>query len=185
MDVINREYIAECPIVTLHPHPQNYNCGDLDSIQESVQVNGFYGAVIVHDHPEIAGEYEILAGEHRWRTALEEGAQTVPVIVVDADPVAGARILLGDNETAKRSTYDVAALSDLLNSLESLEGTGFDLQQLSDFEDERDANEPPEEEPEPPEIQYAVVITVRDESEQQELYERFKIEGLQVRVATV
>lgn len=189
MLTINKAYL-EVPVDDLEPHPSNFNRGDLASIGESVDVNGFYGAMIVRVHPEYhasAGKYQILAGEHRWKTAKDRGAETVPCIVVDADDdVHAARILVGDNETAKRSSYDPAMLTETLAFIGSLEGTGFDLAALGDFEQERQAAEPVDEgDGQEFAREYGVVVIVEDEAAQRELYEELRERGLSVRVASI
>lgn len=187
LDIRNREY-REIPANLLHPHPFNPNRGDMDAIGESVDVNGFYGAVLVREHPELDGEFEILAGEHRWRTAVDRGgdpATPVPCIVADYDDVGAARVLLADNETAKRSTYDPDTLTHVLQTLGSAEGTGFTLADLADYEDERAAKERAAT-PEPEfEREYGVVVYCEDEPHQQEIYEKLRAEGLRVRVASI
>lgn len=195
MKNINQGY-RDIPVRHLIPHPHNPNRGDLDAIGESVDVNGFYGAVTVRDHPSEENRYEILAGEHRWRTAIDRGAATVPCIIVEADDVAAARILLADNETAKRSTYDPDAITQVLRELGSVEGTGFDLAGLAEFEDERAARADeaaaeaglPEGDDVPFEHfvrEYGVVVYCDDEPHQQRVYEELRAAGHRVRVASI
>lgn len=189
MQILNEDY-ALIGVERLHPHPQNANQGNLGVIAESVEVNGFYGAVTVRRHPELGdGQYQILAGEHRWRTAVNSGSNVVPCIIVAAeDDVHAARIMLVDNESAKRSTYDAAKLTDVLQSIGSVEGTGFDLAGLEGFERERAASEPPpEDEGSEGDFvrEYGVVVVVESEKEQRELYDEFRQRGLSVRVASI
>lgn len=183
MKILNRDYRL-IPVDRLIPHPANFNRGDLDIISESVQFNGFFGAVTVRNHPTEFASWEILAGEHRWRAAVAEGAPEVPCIIVDADDhVLAARILAVDNESAKRSSYDPVKLTDLLGFIGSTEGTAFDLAALEDFEEERAAAEPVE--PEKHEPEYGVIVVCDDEAQQRELYDELKARGLQTRVATI
>lgn len=182
MKTLNKGY-GDFNVDLLIPHEQNPNRGDLDVIDESIEVNGFYGAVILRDHPTQAGKYQILVGEHRWRVATAKGATAIPGILVEADDVEAARIMLVDNEAAKRSTYDVDRLTQVLASLKTLDGTGFDLAALDEFEAEREANEPADEPPAAPE--YGVVIVVEDEQQQKELCEELQERGLNARMATI
>lgn len=194
MRTINERYELVAPGL-LHPHPHNPNIGDQAAIADSVEVNGFYGAVTVRDHPGIAGEYEILAGEHRWRTAIDQGATEIPVIVVSADDVTAARVLLADNETARRGRYDGEKLSLVLDELGDIAGTGFDLSDLSDFEDERAATARAAEEglatddggDEEPEFvrEFGIVILVDSEAEQEALYNELLPRGFRMRVASI
>lgn len=188
LDIRNREY-REIPARLLRPHPHNPNRGDKEAIAESIEVNGFYGAVLVRVHPENEGEFEILAGEHRMTTAVEAAGGDlevgIPCIVADYDDVGAARVLLADNETAKRSTYDADELTHVLHTLGSVEGTGFTLAELADFEDERQRNAK-DDDPEPEFArEYGVVVYCEDEPHQQEVYEKLRAEGLRVRVASI
>ena len=49
------------PLDAVKPHPRNPRRGDLDAIKASVDVNGFYGAVVANKRTGY-----ILAGNHRW-----------------------------------------------------------------------------------------------------------------------
>lgn len=139
-EIINDRYEL-IEVERLVPHPQNPNQGDLEVIDESIEVNGFYGAVTVRPHPTEFDRFEILAGEHRWRSVAARGGSHVPCIVVIADDVTAARVMLVDNEAARHATYDGQKLTDLLDSLGSIEGTGFQLADLADFEEERQIQE--------------------------------------------
>lgn len=188
LNIVDQEYRL-IPARLLRPHPHNPNRGDKEAIAESIEVNGFYGAVLVRAHPTNEGEFEILAGEHRMTEAVAaaEGDLEVgiPCIVASYDDIGAARVLLADNETAKRSTYDADELTRVLHSLGSLEGTGFTLAELSDFEDERQRNEPSPSDESGFVREYGVVVYCDDEPHQQEIYEKLRAEGLRVRVASI
>lgn len=106
----------------LIPHPRNPRRGDVDVIQSSIDVNGFYGAIIVQRSTRY-----VLAGNHRLQAAIRSGASTVPVIEVDCDDDAALRILLADNRTTDVSVYNEQLLGEILSELrgDSLDGTGF------------------------------------------------------------
>jgi ParB-like nuclease domain len=196
---------AEVDIDLLDPHPLNPNRGDGAAIAESIATNSFYGAVTVRRSPGAEGRYQILAGEHRWRELTKQGALTVPVIVQhDCNDVRAARIMLADNETARRATREPDAVARVLASLESLIGTGFDLESLALLEASRVAMaeeaaaangagaeplNPDDLDDEPPAqtfvSEYAVVVMCADEAEQKALYERFTDEGLRVRIVAI
>jgi len=120
MQIINQDYELVA-VDALKPHPRNPRKGDTAAIAESIQANGFYGAVVVQRSTGY-----ILAGNHRLKAAIEKGATEVPVIWVDADDEQALRILLADNRTNDLAGYDEAALAEILKGLDSLEGTGYD-----------------------------------------------------------
>ena len=113
----------------IKPHERNVNQGDLGAIVQSVEANGFYGAVIVQQSTG-----KILAGNYRWRAAVSQGLKFVPVIWVDVDDAAALRIMLADNRTTRLGMDDSAALAALLQEIQSdagsLSGTGFDAEDL-------------------------------------------------------
>lgn len=113
----------------LRPHPKNPRRGNVESIAESVSVNGFYGAVVAQRSTGY-----ILAGNHRWKAASSAGMSSIPVIWLDCDDDAAHRILLVDNRTNDVAGYDNTALAEVLSQLAltdaALAGTGYDADDL-------------------------------------------------------
>ena len=104
-------------------HPRNPRKGNTEVIKESIEANGFYGAVIVQ-----RSTGQILAGNHRWKAAKLAGEAKVPVAWVDVDDDHAARILLADNKTNDLAGYNEEVLTALLTELNEsvgLEGTGY------------------------------------------------------------
>lgn len=107
----------------LQSHPRNPRKGNVDVIAESIKVNGFYGVILTQ-----ASTGYILAGNHRWKAAKQLGMTHVPVMALDVDDDAALKILLADNRTADKSTYDNDELASLLKDVLSssdLSGTGW------------------------------------------------------------
>lgn len=50
---------------------------------ESVREKGILQPILVRPHPDKAGDYEIIAGERRWRAAQAASLHVVPVIIRD------------------------------------------------------------------------------------------------------
>lgn len=120
---INESY-ESVGIDALKPHPKNPRQGDVGAIHHSIEVNGFYGAVVAQKTTGF-----ILAGNHRWKAAREAGMTTVPVIWVDVDDDQALKILLADNRTNDLAAYNNEALAEILAGLANsvgLEGTGYD-----------------------------------------------------------
>lgn len=124
--------VQHVPIERVRAHPANPREGDVGAIWESIQENGFFGALVVQESSGC-----ILAGNHRWMAAKEAGMQEVPVIYVDVDDERAMRILLADNRTNDVASYDGETLADLLEHLEStddgLAGTGYDGDALDEL----------------------------------------------------
>lgn len=128
MREVDQEFEAAVPLGRLSLFPGNPNEGDLDVIAESVDELGFYGAVIAQKSTG-----KILAGNHRFMTAADAGAETLPVIWADVTDEDAAKILAVDNGSNRRGTVNRSALLALLQPMESLRGTSYtadDLMQL-------------------------------------------------------
>lgn len=101
----------------------------MHSIRSSIEVNGFYGAVLAQKSTRY-----ILAGNHRFEAALAAGMTKIPVIWADVDDERALRILLADNRTTRLGRDDDEALAALLSELDGtepgLDGTGFDGEDL-------------------------------------------------------
>ena len=156
MQIINQttETVA---IDAVRPHPSNPRQGDIGAIHQSIDANGFYGAVIAQ---KATGH--ILAGNHRWQAARQAGATEVPVTWVDVDDDHALRILLADNRTNDLASYDDSALADVLKELQestgTLAGTGYDGDDLDDLLAELNPNFLPTDE-EPPRLDQKAPVT--------------------------
>jgi DNA modification methylase len=135
------------PIDALRPHPRNPRQGDIGAIHQSIEANGFYGTVIAQRSTGF-----ILAGNHRWRAAQQDGADSIPVTWVDVDDDHALRILLADNRTNDLATYNDEALAELLKDLHAstgtLLGTGYDGDDLDELLAELGHDKPTDEAPE-------------------------------------
>lgn len=174
---IDQEYeivqIDDGGVEVLKEHPQNPNRGNEGLIDESLEANGWYGAVVAQRSTGY-----ILAGNHRYRRALKKGATAVPVIWKDVDDEAALRIMLVDNKSTRDGRDDEEALSLALESLESLEGTGYGLPQLVQQEEAESAPEEASEEQDEGDVpedayapQYGVMLVCDSEEQQEAIYE--------------
>lgn len=73
----------------LRPNPRNprrhFEAADLSELAESIKAKGILQPIIVRAIPKVAGSFEIIAGERRWRAAQAAQLTDVPVIVIEAD----------------------------------------------------------------------------------------------------
>ena len=132
MKQVSQKYEKEYPIADLALHPQNPRQGDVGAISESIEYNGFYGAVIVQKSTGY-----VIAGNHRVKAAAASGATSLPAIIVDVDDEQALRILTADNRLSDTAAYDDDALVGILRSLaddpQGLLGTGYDGDDLDDL----------------------------------------------------
>lgn len=120
--------IVQVSVDNIEQHPENARVGDVAAIVESIQTNGFYGAVVVQESTGY-----IIVGNHRYLAAREVGMTEVPVIYMDIDDDRARRIMLADNRTTDVASYDDRSLVELLQSVPDLTGTGYDDTDLADL----------------------------------------------------
>ena len=111
-------------IESVKPHPKNPRQGDVGAISESIEANGFYGAIVVQRSTGY-----VLAGNHRLMAARAQGLSEVPCVWIDVDDERAVKILLADNRTNDLASYNDSVLAELLADLANtsdLTGTGYD-----------------------------------------------------------
>ena len=73
------------PIEQLHPgkyQPRRIiNNENIEELAASIRDKGIIQPIVVRRHPDIKSEYEIIAGERRWRAAQKAEIDDVPVII--------------------------------------------------------------------------------------------------------
>jgi ParB family chromosome partitioning protein len=72
------------PIELLHPNPDQprkvFSEAELDELAVSIREKGVIQPLLVRPSG-VGGEYEIVAGERRWRAAQRAGARELPVVI--------------------------------------------------------------------------------------------------------
>jgi hypothetical protein len=94
------------PIDNVSPHPDNANSGDVQALDESIDITGFYSPIIVQ-----ASTGYILAGNHRWEVMKARGEETIPVVYVDVTDAEARRIMVADNRITRLGEDDPALLA--------------------------------------------------------------------------
>lgn len=118
-----RDTIAQLavPIDGLKPYGKNPRRGNVKLIADSLEHHGQYKPIVVR-----TGTMEVLAGNHTMRAAKDLGWTEIAATFVEVTDDEAARIVLVDNRSNDVAGYDTAELAELLQSLPSLDGTGFD-----------------------------------------------------------
>jgi ParB family chromosome partitioning protein len=80
---------------------------ELEELAQSVRQRGVLQAILVRPAPGRAGEYQIVAGERRWRAAQRAGLAAMPAVVRE----------LGDRETLELALIENLQRADL-NAME-------------------------------------------------------------------
>ncbi|NHO29284.1 ParB/RepB/Spo0J family partition protein [Acetobacter farinalis] len=89
------------PVDVLVPGPfqprQEMEPGALEELAESIRARGILQPILVRPDPGKKGQYQIIAGERRWRAAQLAQCHTVPVHVRDLDEVDAMAAALVEN----------------------------------------------------------------------------------------
>ncbi|PLX42053.1 MAG: chromosome partitioning protein ParB [Deltaproteobacteria bacterium] len=83
-DSLEGDYFL-CPIERISPSPSQprkaFNNDSLDELAQSIKEKGLIQPVVLRKAP--SGDYELIAGERRWRAAQRAGVTELPAIVRD------------------------------------------------------------------------------------------------------
>jgi ParB-like chromosome segregation protein Spo0J len=116
------EMLAEVvPLSDLKLYPLNARQGDVGAIAQSLKKFGQYRPIVANRRT-----MHILVGNHTASAAKQLGWSKIAVSWVDVDEQDEAKIVLVDNRATDVAAYDEDGLATLLTSLGSLDGTGFD-----------------------------------------------------------
>jgi ParB family chromosome partitioning protein len=79
------EGAREIPIELIHGNPgqprQHFSEAEIAELEESIRTSGVLQPILVRPSPRQAGEFEIIAGERRWRAAQRAGVTAIPALV--------------------------------------------------------------------------------------------------------
>ena len=91
--------LRDVPVSSIRPNPnqprRHFDEESLSALAASVRELGVLQPVLVRDVGE--GEYELVAGERRWRAAKRAGLPMIPVIVRTVDDVASLEQAVVEN----------------------------------------------------------------------------------------
>ena len=96
---VNAPGVQRLPVDMLEPSPyqprQEMDETALGELADSIAQRGILQPLLVRPHPEKAEQYQIIAGERRWRAAQRVSLHEVPVLVrplSDADAMAAGLV---------------------------------------------------------------------------------------------
>lgn len=89
------------PIEKIVPNPdqprRSFTPDQLDELAASIREKGVIQPLIVRPRPGFAGEYEIVAGERRWRASQKAQLHELPVLVRDFDDTEVLEVAIIEN----------------------------------------------------------------------------------------
>ncbi len=169
----------------LRPHPKNWRThprAQQDALRGVLAEIGYADALLARELPD--GTLEMIDGHLRAETTPD---LEVPVLVLDLDDKEAAKLLALLDPLANMAEPDPDVLAELLPGIETeneavqavLDGMAAPVE-----EQPEDDSQPEPCEVEVPEA-YQVVVECRDESQQQEVYQRLVAEGFACRLLTL
>ena len=91
--------VRSLAIDALEPGPfqprSSFNAESLAELVDSIRTQGVLQPLLARSHPAKSGQYQIIAGERRWRAAQQAGLHEVPVLLrelSDADAMAASLV---------------------------------------------------------------------------------------------
>ena len=91
----------ETPIELIRRNPEqprrDFNEADIDALANSIRERGVLQPILVRPDPGAPGEFQIVAGERRWRAAQRAGLRHMPVVVRELDDLAAFEIAIIEN----------------------------------------------------------------------------------------
>ena len=120
------------PIEKVHPNPdqprRDFSSEDLDDLSASIAERGIIQPLIVRKDPTRAGNYQIVAGERRWRAAQRAKLHEVPVVIRDFNDQEVLEVAIIEN--IQRA--DLNSVEEALGYRQLMDKFGHTQEKLSD-----------------------------------------------------
>jgi len=119
----------EVPLTSIHPSPlqprSQFDEETMASLAASIRAVGVLQPVLVRQTGD--QEYELIAGERRWRAARRAGLQSIPVIVQESSDVQSLEQALVEN----LHRDDLGALEEAAAFQQLVDGFGYTHEQVA------------------------------------------------------
>lgn len=76
---------------------KDFNQSALELLAESIATHGVLQPIVVRENPDLAGSYQIIAGERRWRASKMAGLSEIPVVILEGDDLMAAQVSIIEN----------------------------------------------------------------------------------------
>lgn len=81
--------VDEFNVADIRPNPaqprRTFSEQELDELAASIKQRGVLQPILLRPDPDAPNQYQIVAGERRWRAAQRAGLKTIPAVVRDMD----------------------------------------------------------------------------------------------------
>ncbi len=93
--------VLDIPIELIQRNPgqprRNFSDTDLDELAASVRERGVLQPILLRPAPDAPGEYQIVAGERRWRAAQRAELRAIPALVRELNDLQAMEVALIEN----------------------------------------------------------------------------------------
>ncbi len=120
--------VAQVRSSPLNPR-KDFRDEELAELAESIRTKGLVQPIIVRPSTVTPGEYEIVAGERRWRASVKAGMHTVPVIVRDVTDKELLELAIIENVQRQ----DLNAIEEAAGYRDLVERFDYSQEQLSEI----------------------------------------------------
>jgi ParB family transcriptional regulator, chromosome partitioning protein len=97
----DRKPDTQLPIEKIHPNPdqprRDFPKSDLDELAASIKEKGIIQPLLVRADPTKKGDYQIVAGERRWRAAQMANLHEIPVLIRELDDTEVLELAIIEN----------------------------------------------------------------------------------------
>ncbi len=97
----NKNSVSSLRIADIEPRSEQprktFEREALEALAVSIGKYGVIQPIAVRENPALAGAYEIIAGERRWRAAKMAGLSEIPAVILDSDDLKAAQISIIEN----------------------------------------------------------------------------------------
>ena len=91
----------ELPIELVRANPdqprRHFDAAELETLTATIRHQGVLQPILVRPAPDAPNEFQIVAGERRWRAAQKAGLRTIPAVVKPLDDRAVLEIAIVEN----------------------------------------------------------------------------------------
>ena len=120
--------IAQVKSSALNPR-KDFREDELAELAESIRTKGLVQPIIVRPDPATSGDFEIVAGERRWRAAQKAGIHMVPVIVRELTDKEVLELAIIENVQRQ----DLNAIEEAAGYRELIERFAYSQEQVSEI----------------------------------------------------
>lgn len=93
--------VRTAPIEAIHPNPDQprkiFLEADLEELAASIRDKGVLQPILVRSHPRETGQWQIIAGERRWRAAQRARLTEAPIVVREMDDAEVYEVAIVEN----------------------------------------------------------------------------------------